>query len=81
MCVLMDQGPHSLDVATTGRLLPVPNAQICYFRKPWILTLVRPVLGHPGYDTREYQSEAGISLDGAESGYKPNIFINYLWGR
>lgn len=54
------------------------TGQLCYSREPQILRSVWPVLGHPGYGTCEYQSEAGISLDSAESGYWPYIFINYL---
>lgn len=74
--VSMNHGPHSLEVATISRLLPVPSAQLCYARKPWTLRLVWLVLGHPGHGTREYQSEAGVSLDRAESGRKLYIFIN-----
>lgn len=74
--VWKDQGLSNLFVATISRMLPAPNSQLCYNRKPRVLRLVVSA-GPSSYDTCEYQSEADFALDGAESGYKVHIFINY----
>ena len=67
MSASMDHGLHSLEEAASGSRGPAGSSR--KLRVPRLMWC---------WATRAYQSEVGVSLDGAESGCKLYIFINYF---